>query len=104
MATTFTRGQLVRWRTQGNGSFRHHTGVVVLAIPAGVSICSLMDSLKARYNTRAIAGSGPRSEQSYLVARTGGRGKAKLHWPHTHTLMPYEEPCNAPNETPPVLD
>lgn len=101
--TTFTRGQLVRWQTQGNGRHVHHVGVVILEVPAGVALGPLMDSLQKRYNTRAIIGRGPRSERSYLVARTGGRGLAKLHWPHAAALRPYEEPCNAKDETPPLV-
>ncbi|QYW06365.1 hypothetical protein HXXDennis_43 [Xanthomonas phage HXX_Dennis] len=103
MATTFTRGQLVRWHTQGNGSRVNHVGVVVLQVPAGVPLGPLMDSLQKRYNTRAIVGRGPRSETSYLVARTGGRGLAKLHWPHAAAIRPYEDPCNATDETPPLV-
>lgn len=90
-ARQFKRGDLVRWRCQGNGSAASHIGVVVLVVPGGVPLGPLLASLQDRYNIRPIAGRGPRPEQSYLVARTdaGGRGRARLHWPHTHTLTPY---------------
>lgn len=101
-ARTFDRGQLVRWHTQGNGQRVHHVGVVVLQVPGGVPLGPMLSSLQERYNTRSIVGRGPRADDSYLVARTGGRGRAKLHWPHTSALRPYEEPCNA-DETPPLV-
>lgn len=103
MAATFARGQLVRWHTQGNGKRVHHVGVVILQVPGGVPLGPLLASLQERYNTRAIVGRGPRPEPSYLVARTGGRGRAKLHWPHAAAIRPYEDPCDAPNETPPLV-
>lgn len=87
---TFNRGDLVRWRTQGNGERKGQIGVVVLVVPAGVPLSPLLSSLADRYNLRPIAGGSPRTETSYLVARTGGRGRAKLHWPHASALRPYE--------------
>jgi len=100
----FVRGDLVRWRTQGNGERKSQVGVVVLVVPAGIPLAPLLPSLADRYNLRPIAAGSPRSEQSYLVARTGGRGRAKLHWPHSSALRPYEDPDNAKDETPSLLD
>lgn len=100
----FSRGELVRWRTQGNGEHKSQVGVVVLVVPAGVPLAPLLPSLADRYNLRPIAAGSPRSEKSYLVARTGGRGRAKLHWPHSRALRPYEDLTDATDETPPLLD
>lgn len=90
------RGDLVRWSSQSRGTERHHVGVVVLEVPAGVPIQALTESLATRYSLRAMHRAfGNRSERSYLVARTDvrGAGKARLHWPHASQLEPYE---NAP--------
>lgn len=86
------RGDLVRWSSQSRGTERHHVGVVVLVIPPGVPIQTLLDGLGKRYGLRAMhRAHGLRSETSYLVARTDvrGAGKARLHWPHASLLEPY---------------
>lgn len=86
------RGDLVRWSSQSRGTDRHHVGVVVLVVPAGVPIQTLLPGLAARYSIRAMhRAHGVRSETSYLVARTDvrGAGKARLHWPHASLLETY---------------
>lgn len=88
----FKRGDLVRWDSQGRGRMVHHVGVVELVVPRGVPVFPMLDGLAARYSLRAMGDSGaPRSERSYLVALLGqgGRGKARLHWPHASLLRPY---------------
>ena len=88
----FTRGDLVRWSSQARGTARHRVGVVVLVVPGGVPVGTLLSGLEHRYSLRAMQRSqGPRPEKSYLVALTGagGRGKARLHWPHATLLRPY---------------
>lgn len=95
----FARGDLVRWTSQARGSVRHHVGIVVLEIPGGVTIATLLDGLGKRYSLRAMQRShGPRPERSYLVALTGagGRGRARLHWPHASLLEPYGAQDPAP--------
>lgn len=90
---TFARGELVRWTSQARGSARSHVGVVVLEVPGGVTLAPLLESLGKRYSLRAMQRShGPRPERSYLVALTGagGRGQARLHWPHASLLKPYQ--------------
>lgn len=88
---TFKRGDLVRWTCQGGGTTAHHVGVVVVEVPAAMPVGMLLSGLAHRYSLRAIASEGSRTERSYLVARTdmGGRGKARLHWPHASTLRSY---------------
>ena len=86
------RGALVRGSSQSRGTDRHHVGVVVLVVPAGVPIQTLLPGLAARYSIRAMhRAHGVRSETSYLVARTDvrGAGKARLHWPNASLLETY---------------
>jgi hypothetical protein len=88
----FKRGDLVQWSSQGRGSWRHHTGIVVLVLPGGVPIESVWSRMATTYSMRAMLRSrGSRPEKSYLVARLGARGvdKAPLHWPHASLLKPY---------------
>lgn len=97
----FARGDLVRWSSQGRGTAKHRTGVVVLVVPAGIHVASFLDSFANRYSLRALhRPGGPRADRSYLVAQVGGggRGKARLHWPHASLLRPYhsKEPNNDP--------
>lgn len=90
------RGDLVRWSSQSRGTERHHVGVVVLEVPAGVPIQVLLEGLAKRYSLRAMhRAHGPRSERSYLVARTDvrGAGRARLHWPHASQLQVYDAPA-----------
>ena len=86
------RGDLVRWSSQSRGTQRHHVGIVVLVVPAGVPIHVLLPRLEPRYSLRAMhRAHGVRSEPSYLVARTDvrGAGRARLHWPHASLLERY---------------
>lgn len=88
----FTRGTLVRWTSQARGTVRHHVGIVVLVVPGGVPMGTLLPGLTAKYSLRAMHRAlGSRPEKSYLVALTNARGagKARLHWPHASLLKPY---------------
>ena len=88
----FKRGDLVRWTSQGRGREVHRVGVVILEVPAGVPIGTLLPGLAARFSLRAMRNAtGSRSSRSYLVARTDvrGAGRARLHWPHAAQLQPY---------------
>lgn len=94
--TELKRGDLVRWSSQSRGTHRHHVGVVVLVIPAGVPIETLLPGLAQRYSLRAMhSARGNRPDVSYLVARTDvrGAGKARLHWPHAVHLERYSAPA-----------
>lgn len=88
----FSRGALVRWSSQARGTVRHHVGVVVLVVPGGVPIDTLLAGLASRYSMRAMRQAhGCRVDKSYLVALTNARGagKARLHWPHASLLSTY---------------
>ena len=88
----FNRGDLVRWTSQGRGTVRHHVGVVVLVVPGGVQIDTLLERMALRYSLRSMhRAHGCRPEKSYLVALTNARGagKARLHWPHASLLSGY---------------
>lgn len=90
------KGDLVRWSSQSRGQSRHHVGVVVLVVPAGMPIQLVTDRLGDRYSLRAMhRAHGPRAELSYLVVRTDVRsgGRARLHWPHASLLRPYDAPA-----------
>lgn len=95
----FERGALVRWSSQARGTTRHHVGVVVLVVPGGTLIDTLLGGLKGTYSLRAMRqASGVRSDKSYLVALTSARsrGKARLHWPHASLLKAYDATAPAP--------
>lgn len=98
----FERGDLVRWPTQGRGQHASAVGVVVLAVPPGVPIDTLLAGLRARYSMRAMRNaSGNRPGWSYLIARTdrGKRGRARIHWPHAATVRPYAGGSDESTET-----